>query len=352
MKIFLFVFHIPFFISIHLFISTAKAAPVKDTSEIVLKKEMSAAETEKIFNNLQFNGSDNSQFEEIKVKTKTHYIPIKIILWLQKASLLNPEGLSLQEIMREEGYDRKELSDGEVLSFESHIMNSNESTYRESIRSLSIHTLGVIGQSQKLPPHVVNYLRDLILEMRNPNIMPHIINAFEHTVTSYPFAPEWMQKLALQMEELREQYLEIKRLHQKHRKLQEEEMDKSFKEFVEEQGLPSSYFWNQNKIERIYRFLHKIAQTQILPLEIVNELISTLEAEEIPLFTLMDPLLDALMAVARHQGFQQAIRNRLQKIRADKKYISYEGQIDNILRSDKRNSCQTGFRPFFNLTFR
>ena len=291
MKIFLFLFQKFLPILIYLLVFPVKAEIVENTSGAAPKKEMSASEMDEIFRNLQFNGKDASQFEHIERKAKTHYIPIEIILWLKKASLLNPEALSLKKIMQEEGY-----------------------------------------------------------EMKNPNIRLHVVNAFMNTVSLHPLTPELIRKLALWMKELREQNLKIKTLHQKYLQLQKEEMavGTSFKEFAKEHDLPPSYLENQSEIETIYKFLYQTAQTQSLPLEIVNELVSALESEEIPLFTLMDPLLDALMAVARNQGFQQTVIYRLQEIKSDKRYISYEGQINNILKSDKSNQCQKGFRTVVN----
>ena len=311
------------------------------------KERLPDVELKKILQNLQFNGTTLTQFELIENRAKTHYIPMEIILWLKKASLLNPEDLTPKQIMQELGYDIKELSDKEATSLVSHVMDPNRSPYRELFRSYAIRTLGMIGQSQELHMYVViNYLRNLMFEMKNPNIRLHVVTAFADTAALHPLTPKLMQKLALWMKELREQNLNIKKLHFEYQRLQTEELvnEKSPQQFVKENGLPPAYLGSQDEDKKIYKLLEQIARREPLPPEVTNELVLALDTEELPRFTLMDPLLDALIVVARNQIFPLKAVQHLEKIKSNTKYIEYAGQINSILEASKRKQCWADFR--------
>ena len=213
---------------------------------------------------------------------------------LRKISLLNPEELAFNKIMQELGYDLRELSDNKLNLLIFYIMDPNKSPFREFIRSQAIHTLGKIGQQQKLPMYVVNYIRDLMFEMRNPNIRPHVVVAFTETVALHPYTPTLMKRLTLRMKELREQNTKARKRHQTHFRLQTKERgaDHSFKSFGEGEGLHSSYLENQDENEKIYRLLEQVARKELLPRETVNELALALalalDADRTPRFTVMD----------------------------------------------------------------
>ena len=58
----------------------------------------------------------------------------------------------------------------------------------------------------------------------------------------------------------------------------------------------------------------------------------------------MDPLLDTLTVVARNQTLPLRAVQHLEGVKSNKQYSEYAGQINSILKTNKRRQCQVGFR--------
>lgn len=324
----------------------AKAAEemrVLSLKETVSKKDLPPSELREMIQNLQSKDMEESQADIIEEKSKIYYIPTEVTEKLKRLSLLNPKGLSYQEILQATGYNGT-LRNTRAISL---FMNSNESPYRKSNRSQAIRALGAIGRSQILPPNTVHYLRGLMFEMRNPNIRPYVVTAFIDIATLHPPTPEVMMRLAIRIRKLRGN-IRTKMRRQEYLKLREKERTegKPLGQFIEQHGFPPLYIGSPDEDEKIYTLLEKMAETHPIPTGVTHEMILTVDSEYRGLNgeeVFLNSLLRALLAVAKRQRLLPENISHLKKIKSEQRHSQIERQIDEILENAQIPLCQREF---------
>ena len=287
-----------------------------------------------------------------------YHIPMQIIRALERLSRLQIDRLDLTTAQGQY-VALKEINvlpdpgklDQKTWSYQMNVLqNPNQSSYRERERGTVIRILGEIGKSQKLPPDIVYYLRNLMFEMENPNIRVHVVNAFRSIISLHHPDSQTMGRLASWMRKLREGNRRISILRDLHFKSwnQKEKAGYSLPDIVGETGPPPQWIGSPSENSQIYGIVEEIAQKHFIPEAIVRELDLALEGNENELpgtngiIILADNLLNALFAVAQRQRLPSDIVSRLEELNTEKKYSSNDQvTIDEILMAQSR--CKGNF---------